>query len=931
MIVVKTLILLAVLPGAAAASGDDSLACGFLPVDLRCEYLSNPSGIDANPPRLSWKLQPLRPKQRGLRQTAYQVLVASTKEALQREQAELWDSGRVSRSQSIHVPYQGKPLCSRMRCWWKVRVWDEHGRVSPWSRPAFWSMGLLKKEDWNDARWIGLDKDDSDSNRLDIENRRLPARYLRREFELGRQVQQATAYVCGLGFFEMYINGRKVGDHVMDPTQSRYDKRAMYVTFDVTEYLRNGQNAIGVILGNGRFFAPRLRVPTPTPTFGYPKLLFQMRIDYADGTSQILVSDERWNITDQGPIRANNEFDGEEYDARMEQEGWDRAGFDESAWRPVQVVSAPGGTLIAQMLEPMRVIEVLDPVAISNPEPGLYVADFGQNLYGMVQLKVKGPRGSRVQVRTAFDIHPDGTINMAPNRSALSTDVYILKGRGLEIWAPRFRGQGTRYAEITGWPGVPTKQDIKLLVVHTDMEKVGDFSCSSELVNRIYANLVRSVRMQERGVPMDPDRDERQAWLSVSEKTSETEGCIYDVAAFYTSFLGECRIDQKQDGNLSDAGSFWPFYSGDPIWPAVVTTVPWSCYLMYGDERILRQNYPMMKRWIQFQAKRLDPDFIHRKGLYGDWVDAYSMDGRVSDHGATSRPLLWTAYTYYNCRLVAKVAGLLGYPADKKHFLALADNIAQAFNKQFFDSETNTYESKTQTSYVLPLAFGLVPAKNRQAVIDNLVRDILVEHKGHLTVGCVGTKWLMQTLTDIGHTETAYTILTQTTRPGWGYMVAKAGTSIWERWDGDTRSPGMNGQSQTILAGYLGAWMYQVLGGINYDPAQPGFKHIILRPELVAELRSVKASHKCLYGTIVSDWKITGDVFNWNITVPPNTQATVYVPTDDPARVREGNRPADEAEAVRRLRAENNAAVFLVGSGDYTFTSPWRPQMHMTK
>ena len=506
---------------------------------------------------------------------------------------------------------------------------------------------------------------------------------------------------------------------------------------------------------------------------------------------------------------------------------------------------------------------------------------------------------------------------------ALSTDIYTLKGEGVESWAPRFRGQGMRFAEITGWPGVPTSDDLEMLVVHSDLEKVGDFSCSNELVNKIYANMLRTVRMQERGVPMDPDRDERQAWLSVSEKTSETEGYMFHVAAFYNSFLGECRIDQREDGCVSDAGSYWPWaYTGDPCWPAVVTTTPWSCYRMYGDRRILAENYPMMKRWVEFLETRLDPDFIYRKGTYSDWVDAYSMDKQVSDFGATSRDLLSTAYMYYNCDLVAKTAAFLGKPDDAAHFRATAEQVGAAFNKTFFDPQSNTYASKTQTSYVLPLAFGLVPSEHRQAVADNLVQDILVEHTGHLSVGCVGMKWLMQTLTEIGRTDVAYTILTQTTRPSWGYMVSKDGTSIWERWDRDTRDPGMNGQSQTILAGYLGAWMYQALAGIHYDPERPGFKHMILRPQPVGDLTFVDGSYKSVYGTIVSHWKIAGGKFHWHVVIPANTTATITIPAADAATVTEGGKPANEAEGVRFLRTESQAAVYEVLSGTYDFTAP---------
>jgi alpha-L-rhamnosidase len=1048
------------------------------PEHLRCEYLDNPRGIDVERPRLSWWIQGSR---RGERQTAWQVLAATSPELLAKEQGDLWDSGKVASDQSIHVEYAGAPMRSQIRCWWKVRIWNMDGIPTPWSAVAQWSMGLLKPEEWA-GQWIGLDRgeqapaslgeaqwiwypegnaatsapaekrffrrvvnlpadrrvtaaavvmtaDDgftllvngvemcrseghpnvvtadvaarlrpganvfaviaynktgppqnpagligslritfAEGEPLDVitdgqwrsaktegaqwtgvdfddsrwlhagvlgkygmapwgvvaagsDHRRLPARYLRREFTIGKEFKHATAYMSGLGFSELYLNGRKVDIRVMDPTQSRYDKRVMYVTFDVAEYLRNGRNAAGVILGNGRFFAPRVVIPAATPTFGFPKLLFQMSIEYTDGTSELIVSDKDWKITDQGPIRANSEFDGEEYDARMEMSGWDREGFDDSNWPAVQSVAAPRGKLVAQMLEPMRVIETLKPVAIDNPRPGIYVAAFGQNLYGMTRIKVNGPRDTRVVIRTTFDRHPDGMIDMAPNRSSLSTDIYTLKGEGVESWSPRFRGQGTRHAEITGWPGVPTTKDLELLVVHSDLEKAGDFSCSEELVNKIHASMRRTVRMQERGVPMDPDRDERQAWLSVSEKTSETEGCLYNVAAFYTNFLAETRIDQREDGCLSDAGSFWPWsQSGDPCWPAVVTTTPWSCWLMYGDRRILADNYFMMKRWVEFLEKRVDADFIYRKGNYGDWVDAYSMDGKP-DNGATSRPLLWTAYFYYNCNLAARIAEFLGHLADAAHFRTTAEKTGVAFNKVFFDPKSDTYESKTQTSYVLPLAFGLTPPERRQAVADNLVKDILVAHNGHLSVGCVGMKWLMQTLTDIGRTDVAWTILTQTTRPGWGYMISKDGTSIWERWDRDTRDPGMNGQSQTILAGYLGAWMFQTLGGINYDPARPGFRHIILRPQLAGDLTWVTASHRSPYGNIRSEWRIAGNKFLWTVNIPPNTTAEVVVPAKSADSITESGEPAARAPGVRLLHVEPGAAVFSVESGSYSFAA----------
>ena len=631
--------------------------------------------------------------------------------------------------------------------------------------------------DWLAAKevndhWRGLDFDDQGWAAAQVagpagiapwgpvdtdEHRRLPARMLRREFLLAKPITRATAYVCGLGFFEFYLNGHKVGDHVMDPALTCYDKRAMYVTFDVTEHLRPGTNAVGVWLGNGRFFAPRIKVPTLTTTFGYPKLLFQLRVEYADGSAEDLISDEQWKITTAGPIRANNEFDGEEYDARREQDGWSQTGFDDSTWRPVQMVAAPGGKLVAQMLEPMRVTERLEPVAITNPKPGVYLVDFGQNLYGMLRLKVRGPAGTRVQLRTSFTKNPDGTIKMEDNRSARSTDTYILRGRGEEVWAPRFRGQGTHYAEVTGFPGVPKRGNFELLVVHTDLERAGEFACSNELLNRIYANVLRSTRMQERSVPLDPDRDERQAWLGHPAKTSESEAHLFNVAAYYSSFLGETRLDQRADGNISDAGSIWPFYSTDVIWPSVVTILPDWFYNFYGDRRILADNYDMAKRWFEFQRRtNLRDSFTLNDGIYGDWVDAASMDARGPDHGATSRALMCTAYFYHNCRLLERAAALLGKDADAKSFAQLAEQVKAGFLKRFFDPATKTFTGKTQCSYTLPLQFGLVPPEYRGQVVSNLVENILVEHLGHLSVGLMGMQWFMQTLTECGQAETAF-------------------------------------------------------------------------------------------------------------------------------------------------------------------------------
>ncbi len=1072
----------------AAPTEIPAVTAAIEPVDLHCEYLVNPLGIDAAKPRLSWKLTAVRAEDRGLSQSAYQVLVADNEAKLNADQGNLWDSGKVASDQSIHVPYGGKPLESRQRCHWKVRTWDQGGGPSAWSKPALWSMGLLSAADWT-AQWIGLDevvaeplplksgqwiwypggnpavgaaigtnyfrriinlpedrtltsavcrmtaddmftlfingkevaagKDHRRATEIDLtthlrpganaiavaatnvfttavapdknpagllgvfrfefakgeplvvstdsqwrtsdkeaknwnqndfddsawvlaqkignfgiapwgdiskmpedEHRRLPARMLRREFQAEKKVKRATARVSGLGFFDLYVNGELIGDQLMNPALTGYDKRVFYVTFDVTKRVRSGMNAVGVVLGNGRYFAPRVADPVPMHSYGYPKLLFQMRIEYDDAPEQDIVSDSSWKLTTAGPIRANNEYDGEEYDARREMPGWSRPGFEDGSWQPAERVSPPGGVLEAQMIEPIRVTQTLEPIAVTNPKPGIYLADFGQAFYGMVQLKVSGPAGTRVQLRTAYNVTPDGLLNTGNDRSALNIDTYTLKGDGLETWHPRFRGNATRRVQIEGFPGVPTADNVEGLVVHTDMEPVGQFTCSNDLINRIYSNARWGTRMQNRSVPMEPDRDERMPWSGHPAKTSESEGWAFNVARFYDHFLHNYRVHQAADGSLQEIlPPYWTFNHKDIIWPSVVTIIPDWYYRFYGDPRLLADNYDCMKMWVQFCRKAyLKPDNTIDFCEYGDWVDGSKVMGYF-DKRTTSKPLLSTAYFYNNCRIFARAAKLLGKPDDEKTFNDLADTVRIAFNKRFFHPDANKYESETQGSYLFPLAFGLVPADHRAAVIANFIEEITVKHHNHTSVGLLGMQWFMQVLTDIGHPEVAYAVATQTTRPSWGYMISKGATTIWEVWDSDTQGGGMNGESQKILSGNLEAWMYQTLGGINYDPERPGFKHIILRPRPVGDLTFVKASHRCLYGTIVSDWKIDGGSFHWHITVPPNTTAAVYVPAMEGGIVTESGHPAAAAPGVTFLRMDGPAAVYEIGSGTYSFVS----------
>jgi alpha-L-rhamnosidase len=894
------------------------------PVELRCEYLKNPLGIDRTTPRLSWKLEATSAAGRGLKQTAFQVEVAATEPALAGGKSDLWDSGRVNSDRNNLVAYLGRPLESRQMCWWKVRVWDQTGNPSAWSEPALWSMGLLRPSDW-EAKWIGLDGGD-ETRPHDSGRTRLAARMLRREFESQKQVKRATVYASGLGFFDLYLNGGRVGDHLMDSALTEYSKLILYVTFDVTRQLQPGKNVLGAVLGNGRFFAPRAgdEHPVRFKTYGYPRLLLQLEIEYADGTRQQVVSDEDWKVTADGPTRTNNEYDGEEYDARKEIPGWDKPGFNDARWHRVDIMSSPGGRLQAQMLEPTRITQVLKPVSIRQSKPGTYQVDFGQSFYGQVRLRASAPAGTVVKMQEAYSLNPDGSLRSQDNRSALATDTYIFKGVGVETWSPRFRGQGFRRVEVTGLPGKVTADQFAGLVVENGLDPAGSFECSVPLLNRIYRNVRWGERMFLRnGVPLDPDRDERQGWGGDVSKDSEGEAFNFNVAAFYDKWINDVFLDQHPDGQQSDVSpAYWAFYSGDIPWPSVLTIIPDWYYSFYGDRRILEVNYAPMKNWVEYCARQLKPDYTVDKVTYGDWCDTASMDGKGKDEGATRRPLIGTAYCYLNVNLLARAAQRLGEKEDEAHYTDLATRIRDGFNRRFFNPQTAQYEGATQTSYVLPLAFGLAPDEFRPRVIQNLVDDIMIQHHGYSTVGLLGMQWLMEVLTETGHADVAVTIATRTERPSWGYMIAKGATTIWERYDMDTRDPGMNSEALLIQTGGVEAWFYQALAGINYDPEHPGFKNIVMHPRVVPGLTYVKGSLDSPQGKISSSWQTQSGEFHWDIIVPPNATATVYVPAKNAETAHESGKPAGQAEGVKFERMENDAAVYEVGSGSYSFTCP---------
>lgn len=1065
-------------------------AASLTPDDLRCEYLHNPLGIDATHPRLSWQLHSNDPGARGRSQSAYQVVVTTTAKGLTTDQGDLWNTGKVESEQSQHVTYQGRPLQSEQACWWKVRVWDQDGNASDWSKPARWSMGLLKPDDWQ-GKWIGYDEppkpeaasplvqaksqwiwfpgekgagpaplgtryfrrvfdlppdrkivrgelilsadnefaaavngthagvgrtfqravvmdvtkslraggnvvagwvknvgdspnpaglvgklriefetgeplviptdgtwkvfdadvprwvlfefDDSNWQNAEVlgpigcgpwgdvsvakEDRRLAARMLRKEFNVTKPVARATAYYSGQGLSELYVNGKKVGNRVLSPGLTDYTKRVFYVTSDVTEQITKGSNALGVWLGNGRYFAPRTQTPVKMVTYGFPKLLLQLAIDYEDGTRDVLVSNETWKLTTDGPIVANNEFDGEEYDARKEMPGWNSAGFDDTAWQNAEIVSAPGGQLVAEMIEPIRVTETLKPVKITEPEPGTFIFDLGQNMVGWCRLKVQGEAGTTVKLRHAETLKEDGTLYLANIRGAKVTDLYTLKGQGTETFEPRFTYHGFRFVEVTGYPGRPTLDAIEGCVVHDDLEKAGLFSCSHPLINRIYRNIDWGVRGNYRSIPTDcPQRDERQGWLGDRSVESKGETFLYRNASLYAKWVQDMADAQKDSGSVPDVcPAYWAFYNDNVTWPSSYVIIPGMLYDQYGDIRPIKQTYPGMVKWIDYMSQFITEHNIMPRDTYGDWCVPPEDPKLIHSQDParkTAGPILGTTYFYHCLTLMARYATLLDKPDDAERFTALAHGLKFGFNQKYFKENLGQYDNGAQTTSVLPLAFDMVPRDQRQPVFAHLVHKITEETNGHIGTGLVGGQWLNRVLTAGGRADLSYGFATQTAYPSWGYMVENGATTIWELWNGNTADPAMNSGNHVMLVGDLVIWLNECVAGIQSDPANPGFKHILMRPHPVGDLTWVKASHESLYGSIKSEWEVKDSTFHWTVSIPPGTSATVWVPVRDGAVVMESGKPIAEATGVKVVGRDRDAVELEIGSGAYQFEAP---------
>lgn len=865
--------------------------------DLRCESSVNPLGVDESHPALSWQLQS---KQQNVMQVAYRILVADNEVVLKTGKGNIWDSKKIHSSASIQVDYAGKVLQSAKKYYWKIQAWDNKGNTAE-SPVAFWQMGLLKPADWSKAQWIAYENLPGSSiivpavhgngqkewgKRPDV----LPL--FRKNFAVSKKVKRATAFVCGLGHFELSINGKKTGDHFLDPGWTKYNKQAQYVTFDITNELRQGGNVIAVMLGNGFYYIPSERYRKMTGAYGYPKLIAKVLIEYTDGSSATIVTDESWK-TVASPVTYSSIYGGENYDARLEQQGWNEPGFDDRQWK--KPVFATGHTLVSQTAPPVKVMQVFDAVKQNEISKDTWVYDFGQNMSGIPAIRVEGQRGDTIRITCGELLKEDGTVNQRATGSP-GFFLYVLKGSGTEEWQPRFTYYGFRYAQVDILPAAnsATTKVINIKALHTrsSASAAGSFECSNDLFNQTFRLIKWAINSNMQSVFTDCPHRERLGWQEQLHLMGNALQYNYDIHALSKKIMTDIRAEQNANGLVPSTIPEYTemhfangYFRDSPEWGSNVILMPWHLYQWYGDKDALKQNYPAMQKYIQYLRSK-DSSYLLMYGL-SDWYDL--GPDRPGFCQLTPMGLTATAYYYYDLRTMNKIATLLGKKKDAMDYETWGDTVKMAFNKLYFNPQTQQYGTGSQTSNAMAVSFDLVDEKDKEAVIKNIVKDI--EQRSYaLTSGDIGFHHLLNVLSESGHSDVIFKMNNRSDVPGYGYQLAKGATALTESW---LASPMVS--NNHFMLGHLMEWFYATVGGIRQSTGSMGYKEIEIRPGPVGNITFAKTVYHSSYGEVISDWKIKDDQFVLQVTVPANAKAIVYLP--------------------------GSAIPERIGSGNYTFTS----------
>lgn len=898
---------------------------------LLCEQEENPIGIETMQPRFSWQTNAV---ERNFEQTAWQVLVADTPDKLEADNGNVWDSGRTASDASVLIPFGGKELKAGQVYFWKVRTWDKQGNASPWSLPGQFGMGLLAEKDWKNARWIALEKDKKDEiittglhGLTDIDKvlpngkktgmYRLPQ--FRKEFTVGKPVKRAVAYVSGLGHFDLFLNGEKVGDNFLDPGWTKYDRCALYVSFDLSGTLQQGTNAVGVMLGNGFFNIPRERYFKLLTSYGAPRLLMNIDIEYTDGSRQTVITDNSWKASE-SPITYSSIYGGEDYDANKEQPGWNRPDFDDKAW--TRALETGWTTrLLSQRSAPLKVRDRIPTVRLYQTRSGKWVYDLGQNFSGIVRLSLNATNPQPVKLYPAELINPDSTVNQSASGQPFWF-AYTPKGTGSkESWQPQFTYYGFRYVQVEGAvpAGQPNPEGLpeitELTGLHTcnSAENVGTFYCSKPLFNEIYELIDWAVRSNMASVLTDCPHREKLGWLEEAHLMQYSLQYRYNLARLYEKTMNDMRSTQAANGMVPTIApelvEFEGGFKDTPEWGSAFIISPWYIYQWYGDKRLIETYYPDMQRYVDYLSSRAD-DHIIAYGL-GDWFDIGPRspgEAQLTSNGVTA-----TAIYYYDVTLMQKMATLLNKPEDARHYGELAARIKESFNRKYWNTSTRTYDRNSQAANAVALYMGLTTPENQQQVFNNLIADIRGRNNA-LTAGDVGYRYVLRALEAGGASDVIYDMNCKYDTPGYGWQLAHGATALTESW----QAYGFVSNNHFML-GHLMEWLFSGLGGIRQADGSVGYKHIVIRPEPVGDVRSASTTYQSPYGQIVSDWKEDGNNFSIRVEVPAGSRASVWLPATEAAKITESGQFLKDVSAIRSQKVSGNYTIVEIGSGIYTF------------
>ena len=879
------------------------------------DYSIEPNNIDNQHPRFSWIISS---KERNQGQTAYRILVATTEKLLTQNKTDCWDSGKTISDETIQHEYQPDNLKSNTSYFWKVIIWEKSGQQyeSPVSK---FETAFLNIADWK-ADWIGKDsgsevvpllgfykdtreqKSDKDSIRHD--GRSL---LLRNEFQLKGKVRSAKIFVSGLGLYELYINGNRVGDHLLSPAKTPYHKYVLYDNYDITQLLENKINTIGIHLGNG-WYNPYKKWWNEyrMQWFGHKKGIAQLEVTYLDGNTQTITTNKDWKYSD-GPVTYSCIYDGENYDANLEQAGWNRNGFDDSNWKPVKVYNNVNAKLSSNKMPPIRAMETFNPLVIKQSiKMRATVFDMGQNFAGWVQVTAKGDKNTLVRVRFAEDILPDNTIDITSNENAIATFEYKMKGSEIETFEPHFTYFGFRYVEI--FSGNNPLEIIKISgrAIYSSNNQTGSFESSYQLINKIHKATIWSQKSNMIGYPMDcPQRDERLGWMGDAQVTVDEAMSNFDMALFYENWLEGIRMNQDEKTGDIPIISPRPYIKDDGVeWSSTYFTLLWQYYMRYGDRQILKRHYPVMKKYMTYLEGR-SKDYILPKGWIGDWG---SMVKGWKEGEPESVP---TAYYFWNAKIIADVAHIIGENYDYQNFKKLAENVKDKYNRTYLNFKTRNYNDGSQMANAFPLYLGMVPDSLRNGVLDNLTSNISDQNEMHFTTGVLGTKYLPEVLAKMDRAAIAWELINQKTYPSWNAMMEKYNT-MCEFWT-------LKQSKNHVMMGSIDAWFYKYIAGIQMDENSPSFKSFIIKPLVVNCLGSAKAKIETIRGTISSEWVKNGNHLKLIINVPFNTSAYVAVPANGKSVLKEGEQPPDKVKNLEYRGFSNGFQWIKVPSGNYEF------------